>query len=100
MKIVFLASSHNDLRWFKKYYVSVFPMDRTKADKRYLATLTLLRQNPLAGHPSETVNEAREFHIARTPFIFLYRVTKDHIEIMRVVDGRSNWDQQVFQDEK
>ena len=100
MKIVFLASSHNDLRWFKKYYVSVFPMGRKKADERYLATLTILRQNPMAGHTSETVLGAREFHITRTPFSFLYRVTKENVEIMRVIDGRSNWDQHVLQDEK
>lgn len=99
MKIVFLTSSHSDFRWFKRYYVSVFPQGRTKADKQYLATLGVLRQNPQVGHPSEVINGAREFHISRTPFSFLYRVTKDHIEIMRVIDGRSNWDERVLQDE-
>lgn len=89
MKIIFLATSHNDLRWFKRYYVSVFPQGRKKADQRYLAILNLLRENPMVGHPSETVSDAREFHISRTPFTFLYRVTKDYIEIMRVIDGRS-----------
>ena len=97
MKIVFLTSSHSDLSWFKRYYVSVFPQGRAKADKQYLTTLSVLRQNPLVGHPSETINGAREFHISRTPFSFLYRVTKEHIEIMRVIDGRSNWDQQILQ---
>ena len=99
MKIVFLASSHSDLRWFKRYYVSVFPQGRNKADKRYLAVLSVLRQNPLVGHPSEKVNGAREFHISRTPFSFLYRVTKEHIEIMRVIDGRSNWGERVLENE-
>ena len=91
MKIVFLASSSNDLRWFKRYYVSVFPEGRKKADKQYLTTLTVLRENPLAGHPSATIDDAREFHISRTPFSFMYRVNMDHIEIMRVIDSRSNW---------
>ncbi len=99
MKIIFLASSHSDLRWFKRYYVTVFPMGRTKADKRYLATLNVLSQNPLVGHPSATISGAREFHVSRTPFSFLYRVTKENVEIMRVVDNRSNWDQQILQAE-
>jgi plasmid stabilization system protein ParE len=98
MKVIFLASSHDDLRWFKKYYVSVFAMGRTKADERYLTMLKVLPRNPLAGHPSETVSGAREFHISRTPFSFLYRVTEENVEIMRVVDNRSNWDQQILQD--
>ena len=99
MKIVFLASSHNDLRWLKRYYVSVFPQGQTKADKQFLTTLSVLRQNPLVGHPSEMINGAREFLISPTPFSFLYRVTKEHIEIMRVIDGRSNWDERVLQDD-
>ena len=91
MNIIFLASSRNDLRWFKRYYVAVFSEGRRKADKQYLATLNLLRENPLVGHPSEVIKGARDFHISRTPFSFLYRVTKDHVEIMRVIDNRSNW---------
>ncbi len=91
MNIIFLASSRNDLRWFKRYYVSVFSEGRRKTDKQYLATLNVLRENPLVGQPSEAIKGAREFHISRTPFSFLYRVTKDHVEIMRVIDNRSNW---------
>ncbi len=75
-------------------------MGRAKADERYLTTLKVLSQNPLAGHISETVSGAREFHISRTPFSFLYRVREVNVEIMRVVDNRSNWDQQVLEDEK
>ena len=59
----------------------------------------LISENPMVGHISESVEDAREFHISHTPFSFLYRVTKEHIEIMRVIDGRSNWDERVLEDE-
>ena len=99
MKIIFLSSSSDDLRWFKRYYVSVFPQGRKKADKHYLNALSVLRKNPHIGHPSENFPMAREYDVTRTPFSFIYRVKQDHIEIIRVIDNRSNWDQQVLQAE-
>lgn len=99
MKIVFLESSRSDLRWFKRYYVSVFRDGQENANRRYLATLSTLRKNPMIGHPSEAVYGARELHISRTPFSFLYRVTRNEIEVLRVFDNRSNWDQRIVDDD-
>lgn len=96
MRIVFLDSSRADLRWFKRYYVTVFPEGRKKADTQYLTTLNILRQNPLIGHPSEKIKTAREYDIVRTPFTFIYRVRGDDIEILRVIDNRSDWSEKVF----
>ncbi len=91
MKIIYLASASPDLRWFKQYYMRVFPAGRENADKHFLATQTTLKNNPLIGHPSESVAGAREFSIARTPFSFIYRVQEDRIEVLRVIDNRSDW---------
>jgi plasmid stabilization system protein ParE len=99
MKVVYLPQALRDMQWVRKYYYEVFPAGRSNARAQLRKNESLISENPLVGHMSETVNGAREFHISRTPFSFLYRVTKEHIEILRVIDNRSNWDQQVLQSE-
>lgn len=89
MKIVYLASAKKDLRWFKQYYMQVFPQGREKADNHFLKTQQAIKENPKIGHPSERVATARELHIHRTPFTFIYRINGDYLEILRVLDGRS-----------
>ncbi len=91
MKLVFLASTARDLRWFKSYYVSVFPDGRIRAETQFRSLQELLKANPYIGHPSEKGDEVRELHVPRTPFTFLYRVREDRLEILRVLDTRADW---------
>ncbi|KGF68195.1 hypothetical protein LL06_17875 [Hoeflea sp. BAL378] len=91
MRLVFLASSAPDLRWFKTYYIRAFPEGKAMAEKRFLAVQHLLKANPHIGHPSQKVEGAREHHVARTPFTVIYRVMADRIEILRILDMRSDW---------
>jgi hypothetical protein len=53
MKVIYLPSAKSDMRWFKKYYVSVFPEGKTKAEAQYLAVQAALKLNPRIGHPSQ-----------------------------------------------
>ena len=99
MKLKFLDSTVADLKWMRFYYRRVFPDGAVNAKQQYFKVSRAILENPLIGHASESISGAGEFHISRTPFSFLYRVAKDHIEIMRVIDGRSNWDERVLQDE-
>ena len=98
MKVIYLTQALRDMNWVRKYYNDVFPAGRSNARSQLRKTETLISENPLVGHPSEAISGAREFHISRTPFSFLYRVMKDHVEIMRVIDGRSNWGERVLED--
>lgn len=91
MKILLLASAKADLRWFKRYYMQVFPSGRENADQQYRALLQLLRSNPDVGERVEGGASLREFPIWRTPFSVLYRVKPEHIEILRVYDQRSQF---------
>jgi plasmid stabilization system protein ParE len=91
MRLIFLARATQDLRWFKRYYTAAFPEGRTKADAQFLRAQQLLLANPHIGHPSDKMEGARELHIQRTPFTFIYRPFSDRIEILRVVDERSDW---------
>jgi plasmid stabilization system protein ParE len=91
MKLIYLKSAASDLRWFKRYYSTTFPEGSTLANKQFIGMQKLLKSNPYIGHPSDYANNTREFPIPRTPFIFIYRVTTNEIEVLRVVDGRSDW---------
>lgn len=89
MKIKFLASTRADLRWFKHYYISRFPEGRRNADAQFLKTKELLIANPSIGHPVDNIAGVRAFPVPRTPFSFVYRVIDDNVEVIRVLDGRS-----------
>lgn len=91
MKLVFLAKAKSDLRWFKHYYLSVFPEGKAKADNQFLSIQKTLKINPYIGHPSEAVENAREYPVLKTPFIFLYRVQENSIEVLRIIDTRSDY---------
>lgn len=88
MRIVLLASARRDLEWFKSYYEAVFPQGARRAADRYLRTIRMLRDNPNVGHPMEG-GQLRALTVLRTPFILMYRIADDQIEIVRVKDGRS-----------
>ncbi len=91
MKLVYLKSAIADLRWFKHYYTTVFPEGRVKVDQALLTTQKLLKTNPSIGQPSDFGETIREHPVPRTPFAFVYRVHDEQIEVLRVVDGRSDW---------
>ena len=95
MQITFLASAKPDLRWFKHYYMRVFPAGRTKADKQYRAILILLRDQPRIGHSAEKFPDALEYAIPGIPFTVLYRINCDTVEIMRLYDQCSEFSNQM-----
>ena len=88
MKIVFLEDAAQDIRWLRFYYQSVFPEGVSKARANLKAIQKTLAANPFAGQPSETRKDVRELSIPRTPFLLIYRVTPDQIEILRLWDTR------------
>ena len=91
MKLVFLKSSAADLTWMRRYYRNVFSASSTAAKGQYKKTTQLIRENPYIGEPSEGFENTREFPILRTPFSIVYRIQKDRIEVLRIIDNRSDW---------
>ncbi|WP_299381011.1 type II toxin-antitoxin system RelE/ParE family toxin [uncultured Kiloniella sp.] len=94
MQIKFLAKAKADLRWFKQYYVQVFPAGQTKANQQYAGLLILLKSQPGAGHPAEDLPDVLEYVLPGIPFTVLYRIKGDTIEIMRLYDQRSEFSNQ------
>lgn len=50
----------------------------------------MLSQFPEMGRPGRKQG-TRELVISRTPFVVVYRVNKDRIEVMRVLHGSQQW---------
>ena len=89
MRIVFLASTRQDSQWFRFYYKKVFPQGSVRAHKHVQTALDTFKANPFIGVALADEN-VRELQITRTPFALQYRVTKTHIEIVRIRDQRSD----------
>ena len=92
MKVVFLASTVQDLKWFRHYYRAVFSEGSEKAGAHFKAAIATLSANPYAGRRSGPETEVRELPIPRTPFIIVYRLTPVQIEVLRLWDSRQGGD--------
>lgn len=92
MKVIFLASTVQDLKWFRHYYRAVFSEGSEKAGAHFKAAIATLSANPYVGKPSEPTPDVRELSIPRTPFTIIYRVTPLQIEVLRLWDTRQGGD--------
>ncbi len=88
MKIEFLATSEDGLRWMLKYYERVFPSGRKNGLKKYKEAKTLLRENPLSGHEFDEIEGVRELKIPKTPFSIIYTLRDDIIYVIDIRDQR------------
>jgi tryptophan synthase alpha chain len=98
MNLIYLDSTKPDLAWFRTYYGSVFPEGAQQAASRYIKAIDILEHNPYIGHPIGQ-DGLRKLIIAKTPFVVFYRITKDHIEIVRIWDQRADPANLGFQEE-
>jgi plasmid stabilization system protein ParE len=89
MKLTFRPQAEQDLRWFAHYYRKRFPAGKREAERRLQVATQLLLTNPLAGQMMEEVS-ARRFPVPRSPFVLIYTVERDTINILRVWDGRAD----------
>ena len=88
MKVRFLSSTQRDLQWMQSYYETIFTSGKKNSSKHYFQTKQLLKENPYLGRLVEGLDGVRELNISRTPFAFIYRVSDETIEIIRVWDQR------------
>lgn len=86
MKILYLDDALSDLEWFYYYYSHVFYEGASNALLEFDITEGNLSANPFIWR--EVDGGARKLHINRTPFSYIYRVTDDYIEVIRVWDNR------------
>lgn len=98
MKLIYLASTTPDLVWFRAYYRSAFPEGAANAGLRFIKTIDILRSNPYIGRPIGQ-DGLRKLSVPRTPFSIFYRLTEDHIEVVRIRDQRADPEKLEFHEE-
>jgi plasmid stabilization system protein ParE len=89
MKIVFKARALDDLEWFERYYTEIFPDGSKRAEIQFFRTKQILSDFPDIGRALKNKNQ-REYVVPGIPFSFVYRSKMNTIEILRVLDLRSN----------
>jgi plasmid stabilization system protein ParE len=88
MPLVYLPSTESDLRWLRQYYEQVFVAGVQAARQHIYATEAALLANPYLGRQGSDNTNVRSLPISRTPFVFVYRVDTNEIQILRVWDTR------------
>ena len=89
MRLIYLASANDDLAWFQEYYGSIFHTGSEHATRQYVKAVATLSDHPYIGR-SAGESGLRSYSIPRLPFAIIYRVTKDHIEVVRIWDQRAD----------
>jgi plasmid stabilization system protein ParE len=89
VKLPFRRQAERDLRWFALYYRVRLPEGRKQGEKRLRAAIELVLTNPQVGRVMDEL-KARRLPVLHEPFVFIYTVAGDTIEILRVWDARSN----------
>lgn len=89
MKLIFREHAKRDLRWFAAYYSKTFAQGRKNAERSLTVAIELLLANPHVGSVVEG-KPARQFPVLRTPFLLIYSIEGDSIDIIRVWDARAD----------
>lgn len=89
MNLIFLPSTKGDLRWFRRYYSTVFPEGGVGAKAQLLKARQLLLTYPQVGHIIEGEAPMRELPIPRTSFSLVYFIDGQNIVVIRLFDNRS-----------
>lgn len=87
MQVKYLESARTDLIWWRKYYRETFPQGRASAFRHFQTTESLLCQNPGLGNLIEN-RDLRRLIIPNTPFMIVYRIKPNTLEIVRIWDMR------------
>lgn len=88
LKVVYLERAWLDLARFKIYYQKYFPEGAAKANARLMKCTGLMSNFPDMGRPIGKA-QRRCFSIPDTPYTVLYQRTDNRLEIVRILDQRS-----------
>jgi toxin ParE1/3/4 len=79
-----------DLNQAQEYIAQDNPAAANSVAQRVHDAALGLCENPLMGRPGQ-VTGTREWVVTQTPYLLVYRVKGDAVEIVRLWHGRQNW---------
>lgn len=90
MPIVWLPVAVQDIIHIRHYIADRDPQSATKIGQRIDKAISHLATMPNMGRPGRLFG-TRELAINGTPFLAVYRVQSDRIEILRILHGRQTF---------
>ena len=82
--------AERDLAAAYEYIAKDNPKAASRLVSRVFQAVEMLSRYPSTGHAGR-VHTTREFSIARTPYIVVYRPTRDEIQVLSVMHGARRW---------
>jgi toxin ParE1/3/4 len=79
-----------DLAHIDDFYAEIAPEYADRIGDAAVLAANFLAERPYAGPPIGEGHE-RKWTIRATPYVLIYRVTDDGVEILRVRHGHENW---------
>ena len=90
MTLVWLARALNDRDAQLDHIVQDNPPDAVSQGDHVTAQADMLLQHPQMGHPGRKPG-TRELVIIRPPFIVVYRIRGQPVEVLRLLHGARKW---------
>lgn len=91
MRIRYAPTAQEDLAGIRAYLTERDGEERARAiGQRIRASIELLATFPLLGQAGDVAG-TRTRRVSGLPYIVIYRVTEDAVEILHVYHGRQNW---------
>lgn len=88
--LLWKESAEADLQWNIERYAEADPATAWRIYGEVITRAEALDTHPDMGRPGR-VTGTKEFVLKGTPFILVYRVDKDQVEILRVLHGAQMW---------
>lgn len=90
MKVVWTRPAIQDRDHQIRYIAKENPTAAREQLRRIRKQYPVLGQHPEMGRPGR-VPETCELIISRTPFVLVYRLTPEQVEILRMLHGSQQW---------
>ena len=90
MKLVWTRSANADLAAIADYLIEQTPLHAPRLVRDLYQSPEILQQFPMCGRPGR-VTGTRELVLAPLPYVVIYRVGRDAIEIIRILHGAQRW---------
>ncbi len=90
MKIEWARQAVDDLGTIRTYIAESDPCSAAKIAGQILTSVTMLSETPHRGRPGR-VPGTRELILPGTPYIVVYRVSSDTLQIIAVLHSSLNW---------
>tara|TARA_B100000315_G_scaffold260070_1_gene319099 strand:+ start:7019 stop:7294 length:276 start_codon:yes stop_codon:yes gene_type:complete len=90
MKIEWARQAVDDLGQIRNYIAETEPKSAANVANKILASVRMLEELPHRGRPGR-VSGTRELNLPGTPYIIIYRVSSETLQIIAVLHSSLNW---------